>query len=100
MRFEARVDNLGMRKFLATNLERSDDGAWRWQINLPVLTAALPVLEAAAVIGRSGDTALHAAARLYVAHGDRARAVLATTRGSWGPSAARIDALLAAPVAA
>ena len=45
MRFEARVDNLGMRKFLATNLERGDGGRWRWQINLPVLTAALPVME-------------------------------------------------------
>jgi esterase len=44
MRFEARVPDLGMRKFLATNLERSDAG-WRWTANLPVLTAALPVLE-------------------------------------------------------
>ncbi|MEI6107577.1 MAG: alpha/beta fold hydrolase, partial [Opitutae bacterium] len=42
MRFEARVPNLGMRKFLATNLEHSDGGHWRWSINLPVLTAALP----------------------------------------------------------
>jgi pimeloyl-ACP methyl ester carboxylesterase len=33
-----------MRKFLATNLERAEHG-WRWQINLPVLTEALPVLE-------------------------------------------------------
>ena len=45
LRFEARVDNPGMRKFLATNLERAADGRWRWQINLPVLTQALPVLE-------------------------------------------------------
>ncbi len=44
MRFEARVQDLGMRKFLATNLERTDAG-WRWVVNLPVLTAALPVLE-------------------------------------------------------
>ncbi len=44
MRFEARVPELGMRKFLATNLERSD-GGWRWTANLPVLTEALPVLE-------------------------------------------------------
>ena len=44
MRFEARVDNLGMRKFLATNLVQAE-GRWRWQVNLPVLTAALPVLE-------------------------------------------------------
>ncbi len=45
LRFEARVPSFGLRKFLATNLERNDDGSWRWQINLPVLTAALPVLE-------------------------------------------------------
>jgi pimeloyl-ACP methyl ester carboxylesterase len=44
LRFEARVQDLGMRKFLATNLERTESG-WRWQINLPVLTTALPVLE-------------------------------------------------------
>jgi pimeloyl-ACP methyl ester carboxylesterase len=45
LRFEGRVDNLGMRKFLATNLERDEGGRWRWQINLPVLTAALPLME-------------------------------------------------------
>lgn len=44
---------------------------------------------------RSGDTALHVAGRLYVAHGDRARAVLATTREVWGPAAERIDEHLA-----
>ncbi|HVS52099.1 MAG TPA: alpha/beta fold hydrolase [Opitutaceae bacterium] len=45
LRFEARVPSFGMRKFLATNLERGADGKWTWQINLPVLTAALPELE-------------------------------------------------------
>ncbi len=45
MRFEAQVPSLRMRKFLSTNLERSNDGRWRWLINLPVLTVALPVLE-------------------------------------------------------
>ncbi|HEY0945939.1 MAG TPA: alpha/beta fold hydrolase [Opitutaceae bacterium] len=45
LRFEARVSDWAMRKFLATNLEREPHGAWRWQINLPVLTAALPALE-------------------------------------------------------
>lgn len=46
LRLESRVRDLGLRKFLATNLERGDDGAWRWTINLPVLTAALGELEA------------------------------------------------------
>src|SRR5207253_503914 len=45
LRFEARVPNWGMRKFLLTNLERDTEGRWRWQINLPVLTRALPDLE-------------------------------------------------------
>jgi esterase len=45
MRFEARVNDLGMRKFLATNLERAPEGGWRWIVNLPVLGQALPVLE-------------------------------------------------------
>jgi pimeloyl-ACP methyl ester carboxylesterase len=43
MRFEARVPSLGMRKFLATNLERvPETDTWRWIVNLPVLTATLP----------------------------------------------------------
>ena len=45
LRFEARVDDWAMRKFLITNLERTEAGGWKWQINLPALTAALPVLE-------------------------------------------------------
>lgn len=45
LRFEARVPSYGLRKFLATNLEREDGGGFRWQVNLPVLTAALPTLE-------------------------------------------------------
>ena len=45
MRFEARVPNWAMRKFLATNLEAVPGGGWRWLINLPALTAALPGLE-------------------------------------------------------
>lgn len=45
-RFESLVPDWAMRKFLATNLERTPAGGWRWLVNLPVLTAALPVLEA------------------------------------------------------
>jgi esterase len=45
LRFEARVPNWGTRKFLATNLERTEDGGWKWLINLPVLTGAVPALE-------------------------------------------------------
>ncbi|MBL9217327.1 MAG: alpha/beta fold hydrolase [Opitutaceae bacterium] len=44
IRFEARVDNLGMRKFLATNLVQ-ENGQWRWQVNVPALTDALPRME-------------------------------------------------------
>ncbi len=45
LRFEARVPNLGMRKFLSTNLARGKNGSWLWQVNLAVLTASLPVME-------------------------------------------------------
>jgi esterase len=46
MKFEARVPDWGMRKFLTTNLERDENGGeWRWAINLPVITASLAVLE-------------------------------------------------------
>lgn len=45
MRFEGRVPGLAMRKFMATNLERTPEGGWRWQINLKAITAALPELE-------------------------------------------------------
>lgn len=45
LRFEARVPDPGMRKFLATNLARDDAGRWHWAINLPVLTGALPGME-------------------------------------------------------
>lgn len=44
-RLEARVPDWAMRKFLLTNLERGDDGRWRWRIDLRALTAALPELE-------------------------------------------------------
>ena len=51
MRFEARVPNLGMRKFLATNLERDPQtNAWRWVVNLPVLTASLADMAKSSVL--------------------------------------------------
>lgn len=53
MRMEGRVPDWGMRKFLTTNLERAEDGAWRWAVNLPVLTAALPEVESDP-LGESG----------------------------------------------
>lgn len=47
LRFEARVASWPMRKFLATNLDRTgEDGPWRWIVNLPVLTNALAAMEA------------------------------------------------------
>ena len=45
LRFEARVASWPMRKFLTTNLERTEEGKWFWQINLPAITAALPEVE-------------------------------------------------------
>jgi len=45
LRFEARVPDWAMRKFLTTNLERDENGEWRWSIPLAALTAALPLLE-------------------------------------------------------
>jgi pimeloyl-ACP methyl ester carboxylesterase len=41
---EARVPDWGLRKFLTTNLDRGQDGRWRWTINLPVLSRALAEL--------------------------------------------------------
>lgn len=46
MKMETRVPDWAMRKFLTTNLERTDNGGWRWAINLHGITAALPTLEA------------------------------------------------------
>jgi len=45
LKFEARVSDWAMRKFMATNLERAEGGGWLWLVNLPALTAALPILE-------------------------------------------------------
>jgi esterase len=43
-RMEPSVPGWAERKFLTTNLERTG-GGWRWQVNLPAITAALPELE-------------------------------------------------------
>jgi pimeloyl-ACP methyl ester carboxylesterase len=47
---ESRVPDWGMRKFLLTNLTRDADGPWRWSVNLPALTAALPALESSSLV--------------------------------------------------
>ncbi len=47
IKMEARVPDWAMRKFLTTNLERTPEGGFAWSINLPVISAALPNLEAA-----------------------------------------------------
>jgi pimeloyl-ACP methyl ester carboxylesterase len=56
MRLEARVTSGAMRKFMVTNLERAEDGQWRWSINLPAITAALGTLEKNSLtMGDQGD---------------------------------------------
>ncbi len=45
LKMETRVPDWAMRKFLTTNLERTEDGDWRWAINLPGITEALSGLE-------------------------------------------------------
>lgn len=45
LKMEGRVPDWGMRKFITTNLERTKEGGWRWLINLPAISGALPELE-------------------------------------------------------
>lgn len=45
LKMEGRVPDWGMRKFITTNLERTESGGWRWAINLPTISASLPELE-------------------------------------------------------
>ena len=54
LKMEGRVPDWAMRKFLTTNLERGEDGGWRWAVNLTVLTAALPEVEANPLRGGEG----------------------------------------------
>ncbi len=42
---EVTISDWAMRKFITTNLERNENGSWRWLINLPALTTAVPILE-------------------------------------------------------
>ncbi|HUG11076.1 MAG TPA: alpha/beta fold hydrolase [Opitutaceae bacterium] len=42
--FLAAVGDLGTAKFLATNLDRREEGGFKWKINLPVLTASVATL--------------------------------------------------------
>lgn len=44
-RLEPAIADWAARKFYLTNLERTDDERWRWQVNLPVLTANVSALE-------------------------------------------------------
>lgn len=46
------VEDWMMRKFLATSLERDEQGRWRWLVNLPALTRGLAVIEANPLAGR------------------------------------------------
>ncbi len=77
LRLEARVPDLGMRKFLITNLDSLEGGGFRWAVNLPVLTASLAELEKdpleeAACFG--GATRFIAGGRsTYVEETDRAK---------------------------
>jgi pimeloyl-ACP methyl ester carboxylesterase len=45
LQMESRVPDWAMRKFLTTNLERTEAGAWRWIVNLPVIGGAIGALE-------------------------------------------------------
>ena len=40
------IPDLGLRKFLVTNLAQDNAGQWHWTVNLRALAAALPALEA------------------------------------------------------
>lgn len=65
LRLEAQVPDWALRKFLTTNLDRTEEGGWRWVINLPAITAALGTLERNSLT--SGDR--YAGPTLFVAGG-------------------------------
>lgn len=90
---EPRVTGLGMRKFIATNLERGADGAWRWIINLRVLTRELATME-----DNSLETQDHYDGPALFIVGGRSTYVVAEGREAIGRhfSAARIETIEAA----
>jgi len=45
LQMENRVSDWAMRKFLTTNLERTEAGTWRWIVNLPAISGAIAELE-------------------------------------------------------
>jgi esterase len=77
MRLEARVPAWAMRKFITTNLERAPGGGWRWQVNLPAISAALPQLERNPL--RAGDG--FAGPALFIA-GAKSSYILAEDHGA------------------
>jgi pimeloyl-ACP methyl ester carboxylesterase len=64
-RMEPLVPKFAMRKFLTTNLERGEGGAWRWIVNLPALTAGLPEIEGNVL----GESDRYAGPTLFIAGG-------------------------------
>jgi esterase len=69
-RLEPLVPGWAERKFLTTNLERTEAG-WKWQIGLPEITAALPELEANPI--SAGDR--YAGPALFISGGKSAYTV-------------------------
>ncbi|MBC8011993.1 MAG: alpha/beta fold hydrolase [Burkholderiales bacterium] len=69
LKMEGRVPDWAMRKFLTTNLERGEDGAWRWAVNLRVLTSALPALEANPLCGGEAGVDVFAGPSLFIRGG-------------------------------
>lgn len=62
---EPRVHGWAHRKFLLTNLERLDDGRWRWSAHLPALREALPGIEGTPL----GPADRYAGPALFIAGG-------------------------------
>jgi esterase len=74
-RMEAQVPGWAERKFLTTNLERTEEG-WKWQIGLSEITAALPELEQNPIVADDR----YAGPALFIS-GEKSRYVLPSDRG-------------------